>query len=145
MNVNTKSGRDDISNVASDNRGHQVKTKEPIDTQFISRFTCLPASYSSLRWPIHLVVRELIGTTPSQGRCKNLQKMRALNVTSNPLEVLLALCWGISPRTPHKSMGRWLQTITNLCQPPQAAPSHLLSANTKNYKKTAVRTILKCH
>jgi hypothetical protein len=37
---------------------------------------------SSLWWPVHLVVRELIGTTPSQGRCKNLQKMRALNVTS---------------------------------------------------------------
>ena len=64
---------------------------------------------------IHLVVHELIGTMPSPtlGRHKNLHKMRPLNITSNPLEVLLALHLGISPRTPHKSTERWPRTITN--------------------------------
>jgi hypothetical protein len=67
----------------------------------------LPASYILVVMAIHLVVHELIGVhkpNPTQGHHKNLYKMRALNVTSNPLEWLLALRQGISPRTPQKSL-----------------------------------------
>ena len=55
---------------------------------------------------VHLVVRKLIGTTPSptNGRRKNLAQMRVLNDASNLL-VAFGAPSGISPRTPHKSLG----------------------------------------
>jgi hypothetical protein len=86
----------------------------------------------SLLWRlIHLVVCELIGVhkpSPAQGCRKNLHEMRALKVMSNPLEVLLALHWGISPRTPHKSSGDGHEQWS-------------MSRNHPNYKSTSTKTI----
>ena len=60
---------------------------------FLSRFTCLPASYSSLWRYTHLEVHALIGITrQTLDRVPhNQHKMRITQATSNPLEYLLAL------------------------------------------------------
>jgi hypothetical protein len=65
-----------ILHVARDNQSqyeHQEMTP-----RFIPRSTCLPASYVLVVSIVHLVVRKLIGTTPSphQGATENLPKVR---------------------------------------------------------------------
>ena len=63
---------------------------------FLPRFTCLSASYSSLWRFTHLEVHALIGfTRQTLNRVPhNQHKMRITQATSNSLKYLLALCRG---------------------------------------------------
>jgi hypothetical protein len=77
---------------------------------------------------IHLVVHELIGTTPSLILGHPTQMM-VLNDMSNPLEYLLQSSTRKRSRTPHNDHREWQRTITNSCLAPQVAPSHLDGEN----------------
>ena len=97
---------------------------------FLPRFTCLPASYSSLWQFTHLEVHELIGITRQTiNRVPhNQHKMRITQATSNPLEYLLALHRG-KVKNPSQSPRSEPETITTLHSTILAAPSHLGGGN----------------
>ena len=97
---------------------------------FLPRFTCLPASYSSLWRFTHLEVHALIRITrQTLNRVPhNQHKMRITQAMSNPLEYLLALHRG-KVKNPSHSPRSKPETITALRSTILAAPSHLGGSN----------------
>ena len=97
---------------------------------FLLRFTCLPASYSSLWRFTHLDVHALIGITRQTLNMvpHNQHKMRIAQETSNPLEYLLALHRG-KVKNPSQSPRSEPKTIIFLCSTILTALSHLAGGN----------------
>ena len=97
---------------------------------FLPRFTCLPASYSSLWRFTHLEIHALIGITrQTLNRVPHKQhKMRITQAMSNPLEYLLVLRRG-KVKNPSQSPRSEPETITTLRSTILAAPSHLGGGN----------------
>jgi hypothetical protein len=98
--------------------------------RFLPRFTCLPASYvlvveiyslgGSCTYRHHTPNPQLSAAQPTQDEDPQ--------ATSNPQEYLLALRWG-KVKNPSQIQLGWLRTITESCQSPRVAPSHLNGGN----------------
>ena len=113
---------------------------------FLPRFTCLPASQSSLWRFTHLEVHTLISIThQTLNRVPhNQQKMRITQATSNLLEYLLALCRGRS-RTPHNHHDRSQRQSPTSARRSSLLQAVQVAATTKSNKRITQRnTSTKC-